>query len=144
MTIPTGPTCKKMQNLTPSHVFLSQAFEPRRDDVRQAIRNGREQRHQPSFQATKSTKVNDIDSDVLDISSSSDEEMPDLQELLASTASSSPPPPGGSDKVKAKKDPKVKVKGRAVVSDDDDDDSPMDEVCHSIPLTLPAATNLPT
>ncbi|KAI0725557.1 P-loop containing nucleoside triphosphate hydrolase protein [Fomitopsis betulina] len=121
------PTCKKMQNLTPSHVFLSQAFEPRRDDVRQAIRNGREQRHQPSFQATKSTKVNDIDSDVLDISSSSDEEMPDLQELLASTASSSPPPPGGSDKVKAKKEPKVKVKGRAVVSDDDDDDSPMDE-----------------
>ena len=120
-----------MQNLTPAHVFLSQAFEPHRDDVRQAIRQGREQKRQPSFQAARSVPkkevVLDLDSDVPEMSSSSDEEMPDLQELLAKAASSSPPPPDKPPKARAKKEPKAKVKGRTVVPHDDDD-SPMDEV----------------
>lgn len=126
-----------MQDLTPAHVFLSQAFEPHRDDVRQAIRQGREQKRQPSFQTVRSVPkrevVLDLDSDVPEMSSSSDEEMPDLQELLAKAASSPPPPPDKPPKARAKKEPKAKVKGRTVVSDDDDD-SPMDEVnlsrCH--------------
>lgn len=136
-----------MQNLTPSHVFLSQAFEPHRDDVRQAIRHGHEQKRQSSFQAAKSAPKKaapiDLDSDVPDMSSSSDEEMPDLQELLASAASSSPPP-SDSGKVKAKKETRVKVKGRTVVSDDDDDDdddSPMDEVSASLPPPFPGSAD---
>lgn len=121
-----------MQNLTPSHVFLSQAFEPHRDDVRHAIRQGREQKRQPSSQAARSAEaVLDLDSDVPEMSSSSDEEMPGLQELLAEAASSSPPPSDKPVKFKAKKEPKAKVKGRTVVSDDDDD-SPMDEVSHPL------------
>ncbi|TFY67000.1 hypothetical protein EVJ58_g1907 [Rhodofomes roseus] len=97
------PTCKKMQDLSPAHVFLSQAFEPLRDD--------------PMSRVVKKEPII-IDSD-LEMSSSSDEDMPDLSELLAGAASSSQ---SSSEK---KKESKAKVKGRTVMSDDDD--SPMDE-----------------
>ena len=118
-----------MQNLTPSHVFLSQAFEPHRDDVQQAIRQGREQKRQPPTQAMRCAHKEapiDVDSDVLEMSSSSDEEMPGLHELLAEAASS-PPPSDNGRKTKPKMESKAKVKGRTIVSDDDDD-SPIDEV----------------
>ena len=116
-----------MQNLSPSHVFLSQAFEPHRDEVRTAIRRSRAATRstpQPTKSVAKKAVV-DIDSDeLLEMSSSSDEDMPDLSELLASAASSSQSSPA-----RKKKDTKAKVKGRTIVSDDED--SPMDEVRHS-------------
>ncbi|KAH9837668.1 SNF2 family N-terminal domain-containing protein [Rhodofomes roseus] len=114
------PTCKKMQDLSPAHVFLSQAFEPLRDDVRAANRRSRAARRavsQPMSRVVKKEPII-IDSD-LEMSSSSDEDMPDLSELLAGAASSSQ---SSSEK---KKESKAKVKGRTVMSDDDD--SPMDE-----------------
>ncbi|KZT67894.1 hypothetical protein DAEQUDRAFT_672524 [Daedalea quercina L-15889] len=118
------PTCKKMQDLSPSHVFLSQAFEPHQDEVRTAIRRSRAATRsapQPKKPVAKKATI-DIDSDeLLEMSSSSDEDMPDLSELLASAASSSQSSPSG----KKEKEAKVKVKGRMVVSDDED--SPMDE-----------------
>lgn len=115
------PTCKKMQNLTPAHVFMSQAFEPSRDDVRTAVRRSQAARKPAAKPSVVKKAPINIDSD-LEMSSSSDEDMPDLSELLAGVVSSSQ---SSSEKKPKESKAKAKVKGRTVVSDEED--SSMDE-----------------
>ncbi|KAH9921663.1 P-loop containing nucleoside triphosphate hydrolase protein [Fomitopsis serialis] len=120
------PTCKKMQNLTPAHVFLSQAFEPSRDDVRSALRRSQAARKPAAKPSVAKKEPISVDSDI-EMSSSSDEDMPDLSELLAGVTSSSQ---SSSEKKPKETKTKVKVKGRTVVSDEEDSSVDEDNDLH--------------
>ncbi|CAL1697769.1 unnamed protein product [Somion occarium] len=106
------PTCKKMNDMRASHVFKSSAFEPSEEEFKSATKRA-PSRVTPSRQASSSgparkspaPKVHTIE-DIMDLSSSSDEELPDVSTLLMRRSSS----------------PKAKVKKNVIVSDDEDND----------------------
>ncbi|PCH42875.1 hypothetical protein WOLCODRAFT_102715 [Wolfiporia cocos MD-104 SS10] len=111
------PTCKKMQDLRPSHVFRSSAFHPTSDEVRHAIRKAQDacRRSEPSQmlanarslrKAPSKPKIANID---IASASSSEEDLPDIKQLLSHSASS----PSTS---------KTKVKQKQKVGEDDSDD----------------------
>ncbi|KAH9919060.1 SNF2 family N-terminal domain-containing protein [Fomitopsis serialis] len=95
---------------------LSQAFEPSRDDAAR----------KPAKPSVAKMEPISVDSDI-EMSSSSDEDMPDLSELLAGVASSSQ---SGSEKKPKESKTKVKVKGRTVVSDEEDSSVDEDNDLH--------------
>lgn len=116
------PTCKKMMNLRPDHVFRSLAFEPSQDEVRNALRRADNARRRvapaaPSRPALKkSARSRREIEELIELSSSSDEDLPDVAELLSAVASSSP-----------------KGKGKVVKDEGEDDnntgaDLTMDEI----------------
>ncbi|KAI0798158.1 SNF2 family N-terminal domain-containing protein [Abortiporus biennis] len=85
------PTCKKMMDLGPNKTFKSSAFEPSEEDFNLARR-----------------KL-DLD-DLLDMSDSSDEEMPDISSLIKS-----------AQEQKSSPGPRIKGKGNKVIIDSDDE-----------------------
>ncbi|OCH85007.1 hypothetical protein OBBRIDRAFT_345483 [Obba rivulosa] len=86
------PTCKKMLDLRPASIFLSSAFEPSRDDVRDANRRvrdrriaEREARRRPAPEPVRAAAM---DHDIIDLSDSSDEDLPDVSQLLSEAGTS--------------------------------------------------------
>ncbi|CCL99823.1 uncharacterized protein FIBRA_01847 [Fibroporia radiculosa] len=120
------PTCKKMMDLRPSNVFCASAFEPSPDDVRSAVRkiaNGR-RRITPS-NALRAGRVHpqkvspsqkEIE-EMIDLSSSEDEDLPDVSQLLS-----------GSPSSKRKGKSKASSPVGSDVDDDMDVDLTMDEI----------------
>lgn len=85
-----------MMNLRPDHVFRSLAFEPSQDEVRNALRRADNARRRvapaaPSHPALKkfARSQREIE-ELIELSWSSDEDLPDVAELLSAAASSSP------------------------------------------------------
>lgn len=97
MNASIGPKYKKMNDLRPPFVFLSAAFEPSRKEVQEAIHHSRETKKARAFAPTcrghsssvktpvkSSSKKSEADFESLfELSDSSDDELPDLSELLA-------------------------------------------------------------
>ncbi|KAI6030080.1 SNF2 family N-terminal domain-containing protein [Pisolithus marmoratus] len=96
------PVCKKMSDLTPQWVFKSCAFEPDRDELREAARAAK--------RARRSSRVSKFRGGT-PLSDSSEDEMPDFSQLFASK---------GNFKNKAKKLEKVPTKDELDDSDDVD------------------------
>ncbi|KAL6299805.1 SNF2 family N-terminal domain-containing protein [Sparassis latifolia] len=97
------PTCKKMNDLRPTHVFRASAFEPAADEVRMAMQRAREARRRaapgPPKRVVRRSEVEEL----IELSDSSDEDLPDISQLLAREGNK-----------------KGKGKGKRVVSDDSD------------------------
>ena len=86
-----GPTCKKMNDLSAAKIFRSFAFEPSDEELTKAARARRKQRSRVA--RDESTSDDEIDiatpppkrftGSKIDLDDSSDEEMPDVADLLA-------------------------------------------------------------
>lgn len=86
-----GPTCKKMNDLSAGKTFKFSAFEPSDDELTKAARSRRIQRVRSNRE--KSMSDEDVEMNTpppkkftgssLDLNDSSDDEMPDLSDLLA-------------------------------------------------------------
>ncbi|EMD32811.1 hypothetical protein CERSUDRAFT_143402 [Gelatoporia subvermispora B] len=83
------PTCKRMLDLRPSFIFLSSAFEPSRDDVRDANRRARDARiaerdarRRPATKPAPSKRAK-YEVDIRELSDSSDDDLPDPSQLLS-------------------------------------------------------------
>jgi hypothetical protein len=75
---PSGPTCKKMMDLTNAKTFKSSAFEPSEEELKEGLRTRRRQRTRDSSSPSPSPSprkvINLVDSD---------DELPDMSQLLA-------------------------------------------------------------
>ncbi|KZT05039.1 uncharacterized protein LAESUDRAFT_656488 [Laetiporus sulphureus 93-53] len=86
------PTCKKMMDLRPANVFRSSAFEPSDEELRSAKRRAQNARHRAAGRSDAETSVpcrQQIE-EIVDLSSSSEEDLPDVSQLLSAAASTSP------------------------------------------------------
>ncbi|KAI0319418.1 SNF2 family N-terminal domain-containing protein [Amylostereum chailletii] len=88
------PTCKIMNDLRPNKVFLSAAFEPTEEELRdfehgERSRAKRAKREPSPIAVKKPVSLLDIDS--IELSDSDDDEMPAMSQILASATKKTPP-----------------------------------------------------
>ena len=113
-----GPTCKKMQELTPNSVFLASAFQPTPEELIAANRAARSRGPPPP----KKRKVEEVITLSAASSSDSDSDLPDLSPLLRSSPKDKSA--SGSKKVAVKSKAKGKKASSSDMEDDSDTDSP--------------------
>lgn len=89
----SGPSCKKMNDVSPNAIFLSSAFEPTPEELRDFVRSekersrsGKEKKPLLSVPSTSTSKTKIAHRpppppDTVELSS--DEDMPDFKQILA-------------------------------------------------------------
>ncbi|EKM52744.1 uncharacterized protein PHACADRAFT_211962 [Phanerochaete carnosa HHB-10118-sp] len=110
------PTCKKMNDLRPSAIFRSSAFKPTEEELQAATRrrypgssrngSGSVSANQSQSRKAPQTKAISIDDSDIELSDSSDEDLPDPAELLRNYRG-------------PQKEQKEKNKGKEKASEDD-------------------------
>ena len=87
----SGPTCKKMNDISPNAIFLSSAFEPIPEEVRAFARSEKERSRfakekkplllVPSTSTAKVTRLPPLPVETVELSS--DDDMPDFKQILS-------------------------------------------------------------
>lgn len=88
-TSDSGPTCKKAVDFGDKHVFKSSAFEPTPEAIRAAdLADERKARDAQNRRAMSSpAHPTAADMDIMELTDSSDDDLPDFEELLQQSSS---------------------------------------------------------